>query len=708
MSEKDELKYRQSEYINNAYINDAYIKILNSASLENNSELEIILRYLGHRYRIKADTLKKQFKEISSELGISFRTVELSGEWYKDNMLPMLVRHNGEYKAVLPNFKGACIYRDQKKRKRITEENADEFDTTGICFYKGLKRGEITKTGLLEYMLSCVRKREYLLMLAAAALVTLFSVIYALMQHYIFQSLIPSGSERYVASITAFLLGLAVNMFVVNVLKGVVSANAPLVISANLQGALISRLLRLKPSFFEERQSGSLGENIIRLSDVSDMFSGETISALMSFVLSFVYIFMVRLYINEFTPFIVILFIIILVMNVANALVYDSYAKEFHKRSDEMIGYVYELFGGIENVKLNNADTTMFERWSDYYVETLTAQKKPLFLRHYNALYALVNVIYTIIIYAAGIKANISAADFIAFMALYGMFVSASSGISKVFDSAVKFNTAFSRIEEFLKAETEETEKKAELKGIEKGIVFSNIKYKYPNTDKDVISDISFSIPKGKKIGIVGKSGCGKSTLLKLLLGFEQPYSGHIFVDDTDLNEIDLRSYRKNLGVVLQNTKLIPADIFSNVELTCPSASKDEVMAAIEAMGLKDDIEKMPMGVSTFVSEENMSISAGQKQRILLARAIISKPVLLVLDEATNALDNITQAAVTRYIENTETTAIMVAHRLSTIKQCDDIILIDEGKIAEQGSYDELIAKNGKFYQLIKNQLSEQ
>ncbi|MBQ9604349.1 MAG: ATP-binding cassette domain-containing protein, partial [Firmicutes bacterium] len=164
-------------------------------------------------------------------------------------------------------------------------------------------------------------------------------------------------------------------------------------------------------------------------------------------------------------------------------------------------------------------------------------------------------------------------------------------------------------------------------------------------------------------------------------------------------------SYRKNLGVVLQNTKLIPADIFSNITLTYPTASEAEVMEAIEAVGLKEDIEKMPMGLSTYVSEENMSISAGQKQRLLLARAIISKPSLLVLDEATNALDNLTQAAVTRYIESTDTTAVIVAHRLSTIKQCDNIILLDEGEIAEQGNFDELTARNGKFYELVKNQL---
>ncbi|MBR6399746.1 MAG: ATP-binding cassette domain-containing protein [Firmicutes bacterium] len=700
MSEKDERNYRQTEYVN-----EAYFKILNSASSDNNSEIEVILRYLGYDYRVKANTLRQQFEEVLNELGLSFRFVELSGEWYTDNMLPLMVWHNGEYKAVLPGFKGTCYYYDGKNRKRITGENADEFDTTGICFYKGFKKGQVTKAGLIKYMLSCVRKREYLLMLAAAALVTLFSVLYAQMQHHIFQSLIPSGSGKYVASITAFLLGLAISMFVVNVFKGVVSANIPLVISANLQGALIARLLRLKPSFFEERQSGSLGENIIRLSDVSDMISGENVSALMSFVLSFVYIAMIRVNANEFTPYVLMLFAITLVMNVANALVCDRYTKKFQKNTNEMTGFVYELFGGMENVKLNNADATMFDRWSDYYTETLMSHKKPLFIKHYNAFYALISAVYTMAIYMIGIRSNIGAADFITFMALYGMFVATTSGISKVFDSVVRYNTAFSRIEDFLRAETEETGKKADLKGIEKAIAFSNVSYKYPNADKDVISDMSFSIPKGKKIGIVGKSGCGKSTLLKLLLGFEQPYSGHIFIDDTDLNEINLRSYRKNLGVVLQNTKLIPADIISNITLTSPSASNDEVMAAIEAMGLKGDIEKMPMGLSTYISEENMSISVGQKQRVLLARAIISKPALLVLDEATNALDNITQAAVTRYIENTETTAIIVAHRLSTIKQCDDIIVLDNGKIAEQGSYDELIAKNGQFYELVKNQL---
>ena len=700
MAENDKGKYRQQ-----GYINTAYTKILDSAMSKCNSEIEAILRYMGYGYRIKADILSDQLEEIKTELGISVRTVELSGEWYKDSMLPMLVKYKGEYKAVLPNFKGTCIYWGEKKRKKINEDNAFLFDNMGVCFYKGFTGDKITKGKLLKFMLSCVRPREYMLLLIASLMSAAFSVLYTQVQYHIFQKLIPSGSERYILSVGAFLMGLIINMFIVNVFKGIISGNMSLLISANLQGAVMTRLLNIKPAFFAERKSGSLSQNIIKLSDTADIISGESTAAIMSFLLSFVYIGAAAVYVNEFIPFINIFLVIILILNIANAFAFNRYNREFYKHTSEMTGFVYELFGGMENVKLNNADETMFDRWSEYYIETLRAYKKPLFLKYYNAFYMLISALYMILLYYVGIKTDISAASFITFMALYGMFVSAISGAERLFDCAVRYNTAFERIKDFLNAEIEETEIKANLRGMEKGIEFSNVSYKYPNTEKDVFSNVSFSLPKGKKIGIVGKSGCGKSTLLKLLLGFEKPHSGHIFIDDTDINEINLRSYRKNFGIVLQTTKLIPADIYSNITLTSPLATKDEVMAVLETVGLKTDIEKMPMGLSTFVSEDNMSISAGQKQRILLARAIITKPVLLVLDEATNALDNITQAAVTRYIESTDTTAVIVAHRLSTIKQCDNIILLDDGEIAECGNYDELIAKNGKFYELVKNQL---
>ncbi len=691
--------------LQNKNTDDKYLQILNSVTKRQTTELDIILNFWGYDQTVKANTTTEQLKEIKTNFGISHRKVDLNKNWYNDNMLPLLVKHNDSYKAVLPNFKGQCFYYEGKKRKWITEENSYQFDTKGFCFYKGFGNEKITKSGLFMYMLSCVKKSEYFLVLFMSLLSIFLSVLYTHIQHHIFQNLIPSGSRSYILSVIAFLIGLALNMFVVNLIKGVISGNIPLIINANLQGAIIDRLLNIKPYFFSEKHSGRLGQNITRFSDVSNMFSREMIATKISFVLSFIYIGASAIYVKEFTVYLLLLFLTTVIMYSVNALLFQKYTKKLYDHSNKMTGFAYELFGGMENVKLNNADKIMLNRWNEYYIETLRAQNKPFYLKYYNAIYALVSAIFTVCIYIVGINTNIGAANFITFMALYGMFVSSLMGVSKVFLMIVKYNTSFERIKEFLLAETEETKLKAELKSIEKGIYFSNVSFKYAGSDKDVFTGLSISFPKGKKIGIVGKSGCGKSTLLKLLLGFEKPNSGHIFIDDTDINEINLKSFRKNLGVILQTTKLIPADIYSNITLTRPSATDEDVNRVIEAVGLKETIDKMPMGLSTYVSEENMSISAGQKQRILLARAIIGNPSILILDEATNALDNLTQAAVTRHIERTDTTAVIVAHRLSTIKQCDNIILLDKGKIAEKGTYDELIAKNGKFYELIKNQL---
>lgn len=687
------------------YNNSIYLKILDSTSSLNKNEPAIILKYMGYHYRIKSDTLIDQLNEIRNKLGISFRTIELTDKWYKDSMLPMLIKYKNEFKAVLPNFKGSCFFVDNNKKIKITENNADLFDNKGICFYRGFNDGVIDKRTLFSYMLSCVRKSDYLIVIIAILFSTLFSLMYVQIQRYIFQNLIPSGSIGYIMPVTAYLFGLIINMFIVNVFKGIISANIQLEISANLQSALISRLLKIKPMFFSESRSGSLSQNITRLSDVSDIFSLESISSLLSYMVLFIYIAATFIYAKMFTVYVIAFFFIIQALEIYNSILYEQYISKFYTNSNEMTGYIYELFSGMENVKLNNADETMFSRWSDYYTETILSYKKPFFLKYYYTFKMLIVSVFTLLIYIEGISNRISAANFISFTTLFGMIVSSSLGISNVFESIVKFKTSFDRIKDFLYAETDETSVKAELKGIKKGIEFSNVSYKYPNSKNDIFSGISFYLPMGKKIGIVGKSGCGKSTLLKLLLGFESPYEGHIFIDDMDINEINLRSYRKKLGVVLQNTKLIPADIYSNITLTKPNASNEEVMEVLEAVGLKEDIIQLPMGLSTFVSEDNMSISAGQKQRILIARAIISKPSLLILDEATSALDNILQSVVTKHIEKTNTTALIVAHRLSTIKQCDFIMFLNDGKIEEQGNYKELIEKKGKFYELVKNQL---
>ena len=194
--------------------------------------------------------------------------------------------------------------------------------------------------------------------------------------------------------------------------------------------------------------------------------------------------------------------------------------------------------------------------------------------------------------------------------------------------------------------------------------------------------------------------------MLKLLLGFEKTDSGKIYYDNKDIDGVDKRELRKKIGVVLQDGKLISGSIFENITITSPKSTTSDVKKVIQSVGLENDINEMPMGLHTVLSEDCGTISGGQQQRILIARAIISNPKILFFDEATSALDNITQAMVCETLESMKSTRIVVAHRLSTIMNCDRIIVLNEGKVEEQGTYKELMENKGLFYQLANRQLT--
>ena len=236
-------------------------------------------------------------------------------------------------------------------------------------------------------------------------------------------------------------------------------------------------------------------------------------------------------------------------------------------------------------------------------------------------------------------------------------------------------------------------------------IDINNLKFRYTPEGPLVINGLNLSIKPGEYLGIVGSTGCGKSTLLRLLLGFEEAESGAIYYDDQNLKNLDLRSLRKNIGIVLQNGTLLSDSIFANITITNPTAKLKDAWEAAEKAGCAEDIKAMPMQMHTMVSEAGGGLSGGQKQRIMIARALISSPNLLMFDEATSALDNITQAIVVDTLSKMDITRVVIAHRLSTIKQCDRIVYIHEGKIVEEGNYEELMKKDGYFAEMAKRQL---
>ncbi len=255
-----------------------------------------------------------------------------------------------------------------------------------------------------------------------------------------------------------------------------------------------------------------------------------------------------------------------------------------------------------------------------------------------------------------------------------------------------------------LDAEPEVSEGKQVITRLSGGIELSNVSFRYTDSMPLVVDNLSLKIRPGQYVAIVGATGCGKSTLMRIMLGFETPQKGAVYYDGKDLSSIDLKSLRRKIGVVMQNGKLFSGDVFSNITISAPWLTLDDAWAAAELSGIADDIRAMPMGMHTIISEGSGGISGGQRQRLMIARAIAPGPKILMFDEATSALDNLTQKKVSESLEGLKCTRIVIAHRLSTIKQCDSIIFLEKGKIAEEGTFDELIAKNGKFAELVARQ----
>ena len=228
--------------------------------------------------------------------------------------------------------------------------------------------------------------------------------------------------------------------------------------------------------------------------------------------------------------------------------------------------------------------------------------------------------------------------------------------------------------------------------------------FRYDENLPYVVHDLSFSVKPGEYVALVGESGCGKSTILRLLLGFEEPELGSIFYGPYDVRKVNLRSLRKHIGTVMQDSKLFMGDILSNITISAPSATLDDAWRAAEIAGIADDIRKMPMGMQTLISEGGGGVSGGQRQRIMIARAVCGNRRILMFDEATSALDNMTQKHVADSLAGLRCTRIVIAHRLSTVRECDRILVVAGGTIAEQGTYDELIEKGGLFADLVARQ----
>ena len=464
-------------------------------------------------------------------------------------------------------------------------------------------------------------------------------------------------------------------------------------------------MLSLPPSFFKKYSTGELTSRFGTVSALSNaMFNGVFLT-LLSSIMSLA--FMAQ--IIQFTPSLIIPVAIILVINltfsVSITLLQISVSKKQLLLGAKESGTSYSIFSGIQKIRLAGAEKRAFARWAkDFSKWGEPAYHPPLVIRLYGVISIIISSLGSIAIYFIAAENNISVSSYMAFTASYGSLSAMVSTLTSLFTVLARIRPVLDMAKPFLEEETEDDPNKETVEKLDGNIKLENVSFKYTEDGPLILDGISLDIKPGEYIGIVGKTGCGKSTLVRLLLGFEKPLNGNIYFDNKNINDINLPSLRTKIGSVTQNGGIFHADILSNIIITAPNLGEDEAWAAAEIAGIADDIRAMPMGMRTMISEGQGGISGGQKQRIMIARAIVNKPKILIFDEATSALDNKTQKSISESISNLNCTRIVIAHRLSTIKQCDRIIYMEDGNIKESGSYNELIAKQGKFFELVERQ----
>lgn len=671
-----------------------------------------ILKY----YHVKPREVPASVKGLNDRLefllrpyGIMRRRVKLEKGWYQDAIGAMLAtrKDDGTIVALIPKGLSGYVYFESSTGKwvTLTQKNETLFDEEGICFYKPFPLKKLTIPALLRYVLDCLSPADLSLVALATLAVSLVGLLMPKLNNLLFGTVVESGELRLLIGIAVFLASAGISRLLLNAVKALVVERVNTKIDLSVQAAAMMRILSLPADFFKQFSSGDLASRTGYLQSLCGMLVSAVLNTGLTSVFSLLYISQIFVYAPTLVVPALGITLVTLVFTLVTTFSQMRLTREQMELASKESGMSYALITGIQKIKLSGAEKRAFARWANIFSQRLAlTANPPMFLRANAAISAAISLAGTIIMYYFALKSGISVAEYYAFNAAYGMMSGAFLSLAGIASTVAQLKPVLDMAKPLMETVPEVSEGKMVIDRLSGGIELNNVSFRYNESMPMVIDDLSLKIRPGQYVAIVGATGCGKSTLMRLLLGFEKPQKGAVYYDGKDLNAIDLKSLRRKIGVVMQDGKLFQGDILSNITISAPQLTLKEAWEAAEMAGVAEDIRAMPMGMHTIISEGSGGISGGQRQRLMIARAIAPRPKILMFDEATSALDNLTQKTVSDSLEKLKCTRIVIAHRLSTIRHCDRILYLEKGKILEDGTYEQLIAKGGKFAQLVERQ----
>lgn len=680
---------------------------------------------LGMEAKKPADPrTERSFEDNLQAVAIAsrFRTrlVALRGDWWKEDQGPFLAKTDDGKQAValVPRGTSAYDWVDTKTGKRapVDAAFARTLNPFAYVFYRPLPDGILTAKDIVIFGARGL-KRDIGMIIAMGLTMGVLGSMAPYFTGQLFDTAIPQAEKGLLAQFTIALFVSAISSMAFRVTQSIAVLRFQGKMDYSIQAALWDRLLDLPSTFFKQYTSGDLADRAGGVDAIRALLSGAGIGAILGTLSSIFYLGLMLSYSMSLALLAIALTLVFLAFTtVANILQLRFQRQQMGMRG-AITGLVVQLITGVGKLRACGAEPHGFRVWARAFAEqrrvAFRAGQVQNAVGVFNSAYPILSsiTIFALLVKVqqaagtSGAAGGLSTGEFIAFSAAFGAFGAAMQSLSEASLSLLVLVPIWERLAPILTTPPEIDATKTSPGQLRGEIEISHLWFRYSESTPYIIRDLSLKIPPGQFFAFVGGSGSGKSTLMRLLLGFEKPEKGTIYYDGQDLASLDLRLVRQQLGVVLQDSRMLPADIYRNV-VGMSSRSVDEAWVAAEKAGLADDIREMPMGMHTYVSEGGGGLSGGQKQRLMIARAIVNSPKILFLDEATSALDNRTQAIVTESMCKMHATRIVIAHRLSTIVNADVICYLEAGAIKERGTHDELMKEKGLFSELARRQMA--
>ena len=674
--------------------------------------LEELLKY----YHLKAPEIPEEMTELEEQLefcmqphGLMWRKVDLEDGWYRDSMGPLLAfrKEDGTAAALLPGALSGYCYRDPQSGKtcRINKKTAAQFEEEGICFYHPLPLKKLGVGDLLLYLKNCLDASDFAVFFALAFAVTILGMLMTNITRALTGFVLESKDVPLLLGTAIFMLSTLLASQLISTSRQMMMSRIRIKASLAMDAAIMMRIMNLPPRFFRQYASGDLSTRYGAIGQFCDLLLGNVFSTGLSALLSMLYITQMFHYGPALAGPALLIIAAGILLSLLSGFTQMRISREIVEKNAKESGLSFALISGVQKIRLSGSEKRAFARWGHAYADAAElTYNPPLLIRVSGAISIAISLIGTVALFYLAVDSELSPSEYIAFSTAYGAVSASFGALTGAALSVAGIRPILDVAEPILQTEPEASENRTLVRKLDGNIELSNVFFRYDRNMPWVIKGLSLKINAGDYVAIVGSTGCGKSTLVRLLLGFEKPDKGAVYYDGKDIATLNLHSLRRRIGTVTQDGSLFQGDIFSNIAISAPQMTLDEAWEAAELAGIADDIRAMPMGMQTQISEGQGGISGGQKQRLMIARAVAPKPEILILDEATSALDNRTQQQVSEALDKMGCTRIVIAHRLSTIRNCSRILVLDKGRILEDDTYEELIARNGFFAELIARQ----